>query len=118
MPKTHDDEVETLRALVRESHEVMKDLRILIREAAETALALEAAARVGVSERLDQATSDGLISYGTAIETAIKESTEAVYARFDAIYDALMSVTKTERRTGHSGLEELPDVFRGKKEKG
>jgi hypothetical protein len=97
---------------------VMKDLRVLIREGAETALALEAAARVGVSERLDDATAEGLARYAAGIETAIKESTEAVYERFDTIYDSLMGVTKTERRTGHSGLEELPSVFAAARKKG
>lgn len=85
-----EEDADALRVLIREAHTVMKDLKVLIKEAKEVSGVLSATLPNILGEQIERAVEVGLATYNQAIDTAIKEAEQAVYERFDSIAEQLL----------------------------
>lgn len=94
-----------LRDAVREAREALKDLR------AERKRWQPLPDQV--YGRIDQAVAQGLKEYETALETAIKTGTEAVFRRFDQISAILLGEDSQSRRAGDPSIPGLMRDRRG-----
>jgi hypothetical protein len=100
-------DLEALRTATREAHEAIRDLRTETKRAAAVAGEVAAVADVEVEQRIAAAVAAGLEEYRATLDGAIKDATEAVFARFDTIRDTLLGETKRHRRRGEPSLPEL-----------
>ncbi len=121
-----NEDVDNLIVRTREAHEVLKDLRILLREIREAITdadearmkligAIAYTAQAEVDERIESAISTGLEGYADAIEEAIKDAEEHVYQRFENLQHWLADQLQ-ERKPGESRTwlrnQDLPDLLR------
>jgi len=95
-------EVEDLRAATREAHEVMKDLRGLIKDCRALLSELRYAAATDVDEQIKAEVAKGLAAYSAANIVAIQEAERLIYQRFATIGDILMGETKSSVKVGNS----------------
>lgn len=107
-----EEDADALRVLIREAHEALKDLKVTIREAKEAREELASMAAVAVSESIDMAVKQGLETYALAIEKAIDNATDAVYARFDVIAATLLGETEQDKRKGEPTMGDLAHLVR------
>src|SRR5262245_24112250 len=107
--KKPPDEREALYELTVQAHAAMKDLRLLIREAKNTAQELRDLIAAEFTEQINEAAVFAMGQMVNQISTHIDEATDAVFKRFDTIADMLLGETKTGRRSGR-GITELIDA--------
>jgi hypothetical protein len=107
-----DEDADALRVLIREGHEVLKDLKATIREAQQAREDLVAAAGVAVNTGIEVAVEEGLRRYGEAIKDAIDHATDAVYERFDVIAATLLGETETQKRKGEPSMDDYAKLMR------
>jgi putative cell wall-binding protein len=103
-------EAEELRAATREAHEVLKDLRQVVREAKVVRNSLHASAEKALEDGINATVEASLEKYRDTIEKAIEEATKAVFDRFDTLADHLMGETKKAKRQGKSLFDLGKDV--------
>lgn len=84
------DETDTLQDLLRQSHEAIKDMRALLREARAFREALPQLVVDAVGTQLKEAAISEMAAYYAGIEKGIDEATEAIYQRFDRLYTTLV----------------------------
>lgn len=96
-----------MREATRQAHEVLKDLRLAVKDALKLKESIEQAAQVAVDERLEPIVKQGLEKFIAALNVAIQEGTEAVFHRFDTIADNLLGEDRTSRRQGRPTVEEI-----------
>jgi Sec-independent protein translocase protein TatA len=99
------NEADDLREAAREAHSAMKDMRALMREAEKVMGTLEQrveelrkAVHNEVDTQIANVVREGLDEYGKTMDQAIKDGTNAVYRRFDLIYDLLMGKSPSQKR--------------------
>ncbi len=103
-----------MKALIREAHEVMKDLRQTMRDAGRIRADVALLAKTAAEDVVDPVIASTLETYQATIAAAIESATEAVYARFDTIADLLLGETKSQRRRhGESLPETAARIARG-----
>jgi hypothetical protein len=81
MSKTVPDEIEELRAAIREGHEVLQDLNVAIKEAKSVVKELPQI----INDKIETTVSSGLKDFQVALQTAIGKATASVYRRFDTL---------------------------------
>lgn len=107
-PKT---EVEVMRELIRESHEViqeMKEQRRLLK------VALESSHKEiddHILHHLNEAVVKAITEMSDATAKHIELATEKVYKRFDTIADALLGADRANIKAGRPSLEEVAKVL-------
>jgi len=95
----HDEDMLIVRT--REAHEALRDLKGVLREtrdligdaerARERLMAMIAVgAATEVDDKIQQAIDTGLENYASAIESAIGDAEDAIFARFDKLMDTLL----------------------------
>lgn len=105
-------ETAELKAVIRMAHEAIKDLKACLKEAREVRDELKTAAAERVEGRLNDAVEAGLVELDKSIETAIEDSTQKVYARFDTIADILLGEDRKSTRLGKPNLTNLAQAKR------
>lgn len=108
--KDHDDEVAALNALVREAHEAIKDLNGLLRQAERVGDELRNVIATEFRSQMTAVANETFEGYSDQVMAAVKSSEAAVFKRFDDLSNSLLEVTKSERRRGFVGLEDLVQV--------
>lgn len=106
---TVEEEVEALRAVVREAHEAIQDLNRAIRQGRKVVIDIEEAAGGDVAQRINEAVRIGLESYSETIRVATEQATDAVYERFDTISKMLLGEDRAARRKHGASLPELAE---------
>ena len=96
-----------LRELIRQAHEVVKDLRAATREAKDVRGSLPAAAKKAVEDQISAEVAAGLESYNAALTKAVEDGTKAVYARFDTIEKMLLGEDAHSVRAGRPSVPQL-----------
>jgi Sec-independent protein translocase protein TatA len=111
------NEADDLREAAREAHSAMKDMRALMREAEKVMGTLEQrveelrkAVHNEVDTQIANVVKEGLDEYGKTMDQAIKDGTNAVYRRFDLIYDLLMGKSPSQKRKYEYDLEEVVGI--------
>lgn len=104
-----EEELAALREATKRAHEVLKDLRQMVREAKDLVQVIDKAAGVAVEQRVQPAVDQGLEEFSEALKTAIDDGTEAVFKRFDTISDTLLGEDKASRRQGKPSIAELAE---------
>lgn len=113
---TPEEEVEALRAAIREAHECIKDLRTEIRQAKKVESELVETVTSAFTNLADAVVKQGLATYQQTIAEAIIDAQRAVYARFDQIADVLLSEDRASRRAGDVSLVEIARQIRLRRE--
>jgi hypothetical protein len=108
--KDHDEEIAALNALVREAHEAIKDLTALMRQAERVGDELRNVIHTEFQAQMNATAESVMADYSDHVMAAVKTSEAAVFKRFDELSAALLDVTKSERRRGFVGLEDLVQV--------
>lgn len=106
------EDTDALRLVVREAHEVIKDLRTVIREATEVRKGITDDIAAAVTGGIDDAVKIGLEGYSAAISVAIEDATEAVYQRFDTIAETLLGITERDKREGNVSIADQAKLVR------
>jgi len=107
-----DEDADALRVLIREGHEVMKDLRRVIREAEEKKDGLIALVPMLTSERIEQSVQEQLAGFGVTLDLAIKDAESSIFDRFDALQKVLMSEDKQSVEEGEVPLKDYVRIVR------
>ena len=105
------EEREALQELITEAHQVMKDLRVLLRQCQLATEILETRARAAVDEEIGTIVKESLDTYGVAMSEAINKAEQAVFARFDELGALLLGETKRAMRQGDT-LEDQAAMVR------
>jgi hypothetical protein len=87
------EETETLQELLREAHEVLKDLRAANKEARRLVDAMPSLVKEAVGALLLEAANSELVAYHEAMGRAIEAATTKVYDRFDQLGKMLLGET-------------------------
>lgn len=85
------DKAEEIRAATREANETLKDLRIAMKQAQGLIEDIAMEAEREIDEHVDPAVRKGLEEYKASVDKAITEATEAVFGRFDKLFDLMMN---------------------------
>lgn len=110
MAKDHDEEVAALNALVREAHEAIKDLNGLLRRSEKVKEELSTAIAAEFGDQMNAVAHQAFAEYTDRVLAQVGLSEAAVMKRFDNLSAALLEATKSERRRGFVGLEDLVQV--------
>jgi N-methylhydantoinase B/oxoprolinase/acetone carboxylase alpha subunit len=113
----HDEEVASLNALVRESHECIKDLNAAMKNAEKMIERIENAAAQKVDEVVQPIIAEFLKHYADTMMQAIKEGEEAVYERFNDIANILLGETRSQQGKRMSLVEQAEALRRIRAEK-
>jgi hypothetical protein len=105
-----DEKVAALRTEMQAANMVLQDLGNAIKEARALVAELKTAANVAADEEIAKAVKEGLDKFGKELETAIDNSTQKVFERFDQIRDTLLGETRSEAKRGDPSLPELADA--------
>ena len=100
-----------LRDLIREAHEATSDLRAAMREARGMRDSLPAAAEKAVTEKFQAEVECGLVSFGEALDKAIKDGTQAVFRRFDRIEKLLLGEDERSVRAGKASIPQMIETI-------
>jgi CHASE3 domain sensor protein len=106
-----------LRAVTRQAHEAIKDLRTAIREAREVNDQIVATLATQTNEMISMAVNVGLDNYQSTMMQAIKEAEETISERFERIYEALVGSDKHGQREGFVPLDEIADAVLEKRQR-
>jgi hypothetical protein len=109
---TPANEIADLKVAIREAHEILKDLKQMIKVAVQIRDEVLAAAGVMVNDAIEEAVGIGLAAYNQAITTAMEEATEAVYERFDTLFENLMAVDKASVKKGDPSIYDMLEAIR------
>ena len=100
-----------LRDLIKRAHEATSDLRTAMREAKAMRDSLPAAAEKAVTEKFQAEVESGLASFGTALDKAIENGTQAVFRRFDGIEKLLLGEDDKSVRAGKPSIPQMLEVI-------
>jgi len=100
-----------LRDLIKRAHEATSDLRAAMREAKAMRDSLPAAAEKAVTEKFQAEVESGLASFGTALDKAIEDGTQAVFRRFDGIEKLLLGEDDKSVRAGKPSIPQMLEVI-------
>jgi len=100
-----------LRDLIKRAHEATSDLRTAMREAKAMRDSLPAAAEKAVTEKFQAEVESGLASFGTALDKAIEDGTQAVFRRFDGIEKLLLGEDDKSVRAGKPSIPQMLEVI-------
>jgi len=100
-----------LRDLIKRAHEATSDLRAAMREAKAMRDSLPAAAEKAVTEKFQAEVESGLASFGTALDKAIENGTQAVFRRFDGIEKLLLGEDDKSVRAGKPSIPQMLEVI-------
>lgn len=109
---TPANEIADLKVAIREAHEILKDLKQMIKVAQQVRDEVIGAASILVNDAIEEAIRIGLAAYGKAIETAIEDATDAVYDRFDTLFENLMAVDKASVKKGDPSVYDMLEAIR------
>lgn len=109
---TPANEIADLKVAIREAHEILKDLKHMVKMAQQVRDEVMAAAGVLVNDAVEEAVGIGLDAYGKAIEIAIENATDAVYDRFDTLFENLMAVDKASVKKGDPSIYDMLEAIR------
>lgn len=101
-------EVDDLREVIRQAHEAIKDLRGLLREVKEEKTSMVAMLKGGIDDEIDEHLTVHLNGMQKAFEDSNTAATDAIFKRFDEIYNML---TGKDWETRNRGERSLPEIL-------
>lgn len=97
-------EIAELRNVIREGHELLRDLRNTIRDAKTFEVSL---GKESVTERIEEVVSKGLEEYVEVEREAIKSAEKRINDRFDLLADLLLGTDRESIRVSKESFTEL-----------
>jgi hypothetical protein len=112
------DEADTLVDLLRQAHEVMGDLRRLIKEAQAVVDSIPKRAMDEVGDLLIAASEKELVAYHQGVEESIQDAQQAIFDRFDSIANIILNVSKRTIRQGETAEDAAQQIRKIIEERG
>ncbi|WP_066373936.1 hypothetical protein [Herbidospora mongoliensis] len=109
-PKTTSEEIEELRAAIREGHELLKDLRTAhkdLRTLQAEVVGLIDGIPAKVDARIVAAVTKGLETLGDQTKQAMEKNVEKVAREFDRLQEIFTGTDPQSRREGKASLENM-----------
>ncbi|GAB1823551.1 hypothetical protein [Herbidospora sp. RD11066] len=108
--KNSADEAEELRAVIREGHELLQDLRAThkdLRTLHTEVIGMIDGIPAKVDARIETAVVDGLEILGREMKAAMEQNVAGVGKQFERLESILMGTDKDSQREGKPSLEQL-----------
>ncbi len=96
-----------LRFATREANEVLAELKQTLKALQKERSVIERLILNGFDELIRDQVAESLKTYQVSVDQAIKNATDAVFARFDQLSALLLGETKDRKRRGQMSIPEM-----------